>query len=140
MGHGTFVRGLETTATYDPSTKEFILHSPTLTAYKWWPGGRKLLHISGSRIKYTHIKGVVLYHQGISSMRSHVNNQNKQTINLYGNKNLYIFMISTIFIDTLAPPLFDYLSCNILYHVYSSVILKMRYQILKLSRVLNRRV
>ncbi|CAG9581083.1 unnamed protein product [Danaus chrysippus] len=39
LGHGTFVRGLETTATYDPSTKEFILHSPTLTAYKWWPGG-----------------------------------------------------------------------------------------------------
>lgn len=39
MGHGTFVRGLETTATYDPSTKEFVLNSPTLTSYKWWPGG-----------------------------------------------------------------------------------------------------
>ncbi|XP_026758677.2 probable peroxisomal acyl-coenzyme A oxidase 1 [Galleria mellonella] len=39
LGHGTFIRGLETTATYDPSTKEFVLHSPTLTAYKWWPGG-----------------------------------------------------------------------------------------------------
>ncbi|XP_045456830.1 probable peroxisomal acyl-coenzyme A oxidase 1 [Melitaea cinxia] len=39
LGHGTFIRGLETTATYDPSTKEFILHSPTLTSYKWWPGG-----------------------------------------------------------------------------------------------------
>ncbi|KAJ0182752.1 hypothetical protein K1T71_002121 [Dendrolimus kikuchii] len=39
LGHGTFVRGLETTATYDPKTKEFVLHSPTLTAYKWWPGG-----------------------------------------------------------------------------------------------------
>ncbi|XP_037298571.1 probable peroxisomal acyl-coenzyme A oxidase 1 [Manduca sexta] len=39
LGHGTFVRGLETTATYDPKTKEFILNSPTLTAYKWWPGG-----------------------------------------------------------------------------------------------------
>ncbi|XP_026731719.1 probable peroxisomal acyl-coenzyme A oxidase 1 [Trichoplusia ni] len=38
LGHGTFIRGLETTATYDPSTKEFVLHSPTLTAYKWWPG------------------------------------------------------------------------------------------------------
>ncbi|KAG6460357.1 hypothetical protein O3G_MSEX011937 [Manduca sexta] len=41
LGHGTFVRGLETTATYDPKTKEFILNSPTLTAYKWWPGGCK---------------------------------------------------------------------------------------------------
>ncbi|XP_053999153.1 probable peroxisomal acyl-coenzyme A oxidase 1 [Hylaeus anthracinus] len=39
LGHGTFIRGLETTATYDPNTKEFILNSPTLTSYKWWPGG-----------------------------------------------------------------------------------------------------
>lgn len=34
MGHGTFIRGLETTSTYDPKTKEFVLHSPTITAYK----------------------------------------------------------------------------------------------------------
>ncbi|CAB3239672.1 unnamed protein product [Arctia plantaginis] len=39
LGHGTFIRGLETTATYDLETQEFILHSPTLTSYKWWPGG-----------------------------------------------------------------------------------------------------
>ncbi|CAG4983896.1 unnamed protein product [Colias eurytheme] len=39
LGHGTFIRGLETTATYDPRTKEFVLNTPTLTAYKWWPGG-----------------------------------------------------------------------------------------------------
>lgn len=39
LGHGTFLRGLETTATYDPKTEEFILHSPTLTSHKWWPGG-----------------------------------------------------------------------------------------------------
>ncbi|KAL4713845.1 hypothetical protein ACJJTC_015499, partial [Scirpophaga incertulas] len=38
LGHGTFIRGLETTATYDDNTEEFILHSPTLTSYKWWPG------------------------------------------------------------------------------------------------------
>ncbi|XP_077990374.1 peroxisomal acyl-coenzyme A oxidase 1-like [Glandiceps talaboti] len=38
MGHGTFVRGLETMATYNPNTEEFILHSPTLTSTKWWPG------------------------------------------------------------------------------------------------------
>ena len=29
LGHGTFLRGLETTATYDQSTEEFIVHSPT---------------------------------------------------------------------------------------------------------------
>ncbi|KAF5284747.1 hypothetical protein FQA39_LY04472 [Lamprigera yunnana] len=39
LGHGTFVRGLETTATYDANTEEFIINSPTLTSYKWWPGG-----------------------------------------------------------------------------------------------------
>ncbi|KPJ09432.1 putative peroxisomal acyl-coenzyme A oxidase 1 [Papilio machaon] len=39
LGHGTFLRGLETTATYDADTEEFIIHSPNLTSYKWWPGG-----------------------------------------------------------------------------------------------------
>lgn len=39
LGHGTNVRGLETTSTYDPKTEEFVLHSPTLTSTKWWPGG-----------------------------------------------------------------------------------------------------
>ncbi|CAH2302132.1 peroxisomal acyl-coenzyme A oxidase 1 isoform X2 [Pelobates cultripes] len=39
LGHGTHLRGLETTATYDPSTQEFILHSPTVSSIKWWPGG-----------------------------------------------------------------------------------------------------
>ncbi|XP_077183858.1 peroxisomal acyl-coenzyme A oxidase 1 isoform X2 [Paroedura picta] len=39
MGHGTHLRGLETTATYDPASQEFILNSPTVTSIKWWPGG-----------------------------------------------------------------------------------------------------
>lgn len=39
LGHGTFIRGLETTATYDEGSQEFVLDSPTLTSYKWWPGG-----------------------------------------------------------------------------------------------------
>lgn len=39
LGHGTFLRGLETVAVYDPETRSFIIHSPTLTATKWWPGG-----------------------------------------------------------------------------------------------------
>ncbi|XP_072318611.1 peroxisomal acyl-coenzyme A oxidase 1 isoform X1 [Eucyclogobius newberryi] len=38
MGHGTHLRGLETTATYDPATQEFVLNSPTITSIKWWPG------------------------------------------------------------------------------------------------------
>eukprot|EP00455_Lapot_gusevi_P026012 TRINITY_DN2745_c0_g1_i5.p1 TRINITY_DN2745_c0_g1~~TRINITY_DN2745_c0_g1_i5.p1 ORF type:complete len:699 (+),score=206.55 TRINITY_DN2745_c0_g1_i5:61-2157(+) len=39
LGHGSAVRSLETTAVFDPATDEFILHSPTLTATKFWPGG-----------------------------------------------------------------------------------------------------
>ncbi|KAJ5722493.1 Acyl-CoA oxidase [Penicillium malachiteum] len=38
LGHGSNVRGLELEARWDPATKEFILHSPTLTASKWWNG------------------------------------------------------------------------------------------------------
>jgi len=38
LGHGSFVRGLETTATFDPSRDCFILESPTLTSTKFWPG------------------------------------------------------------------------------------------------------
>jgi acyl-CoA oxidase len=43
LGHGTFVRGLETTATYDKATQEFIIDSPTLTSIKYWPGASKTI-------------------------------------------------------------------------------------------------
>lgn len=39
IGHGSNVSGLETTATYDEASQEFIIHTPTLTATKWWIGG-----------------------------------------------------------------------------------------------------
>merc|ERR1719352_983766 len=39
LGHGSNVRGLETTATYDQETDEFVIHSPTLSSIKWWPTG-----------------------------------------------------------------------------------------------------
>ena len=40
LGHGTFIRGLETKATYDASRQEFVLESPSLRSIKWWPGGK----------------------------------------------------------------------------------------------------
>ncbi|KAL5001038.1 acyl-CoA dehydrogenase/oxidase [Aspergillus recurvatus] len=46
LGHGSNVRGLETEARWDGTRKEFVLHSPTLTASKWWNGtlGRTANH------------------------------------------------------------------------------------------------
>ena len=35
LGHGSNVRALETTATFDQATDEFVIHSPTLTSMKW---------------------------------------------------------------------------------------------------------
>jgi len=39
LGHGSNVKGVETTATYDKENKEFILHTPTEKAMKFWIGG-----------------------------------------------------------------------------------------------------
>ncbi|KAL1797116.1 hypothetical protein ACET3X_003722 [Alternaria dauci] len=46
LGHGSNVRGLETVAKWDPVKQEFEIHSPTLTASKWWNGsmGRTATH------------------------------------------------------------------------------------------------
>ena len=38
IGHGSNVAGLETTATFDKEKDEFVIHTPTNTATKWWPG------------------------------------------------------------------------------------------------------
>lgn len=38
MGHGTNLSKLETTATYGQKTSEFVLHTPTISGAKWWPG------------------------------------------------------------------------------------------------------
>lgn len=39
LGHGSNVQALETTATFDERTDEFVIHTPSLTATKWWIGG-----------------------------------------------------------------------------------------------------
>ncbi|CAI5721724.1 unnamed protein product [Hyaloperonospora brassicae] len=39
LGHGSNVQGIETVATYDANTQEFVINSPTMTSRKWWPGG-----------------------------------------------------------------------------------------------------
>ncbi|KIV81179.1 hypothetical protein PV11_08616 [Exophiala sideris] len=46
LGHGSNVKGIECEARWDPESKEFIIHSPTITASKWWNGalGRTANH------------------------------------------------------------------------------------------------
>ena len=38
LGHGSNVRSLETTATWNGEDGTFVLHTPSLTASKWWIG------------------------------------------------------------------------------------------------------
>jgi acyl-CoA oxidase len=38
LGHGSNVKGIETTATFDETTDEFIIDSPTLSSTKYWIG------------------------------------------------------------------------------------------------------
>eukprot|EP00762_Andalucia_godoyi_P003092 ANDGO_01119.mRNA.1 Acyl-coenzyme A oxidase len=42
LTHGSNVRGIETEARYDPATQEFIIHTPTDTAQKYWIGNAAL--------------------------------------------------------------------------------------------------
>ncbi|XP_039182538.1 peroxisomal acyl-coenzyme A oxidase 2 [Crotalus tigris] len=46
LGHGSNLRGLESTATFDVATQEFILNTPSVSSMKWWPGdlGRTATH------------------------------------------------------------------------------------------------
>lgn len=37
LGHGTFLRGLETTATLDLRSDEWVINSPTISSTKFWP-------------------------------------------------------------------------------------------------------
>ncbi|XP_072176092.1 peroxisomal acyl-coenzyme A oxidase 1-like [Diadema setosum] len=76
IGHGTFLRGLETTATYDPTTQEFELHSPTLTSMKWWPGnlGKTATHAIVAAQLYTggSKKGVHMFMVPLRSLETHL--------------------------------------------------------------------
>ena len=38
VGHGSNVRAIETTATFDPETDEIVMNSPTTSSHKYWIG------------------------------------------------------------------------------------------------------
>ncbi|GAA5903142.1 uncharacterized protein JCM6883_002709 [Sporobolomyces salmoneus] len=47
LGHGSNVQQLETTSTYDPKTKEFVINSPTISSTKWWIGALGVIATHG---------------------------------------------------------------------------------------------
>jgi len=57
LGHGSDVRSLETTATYDESTREFVINSPTVSSIKFWPGGLGKIANHAVVIAQTYFKG-----------------------------------------------------------------------------------
>ncbi|CAD5228055.1 unnamed protein product [Bursaphelenchus xylophilus] len=38
LGHGTNTKALGTSATFDQATQTFVINTPDLQSYKWWPG------------------------------------------------------------------------------------------------------
>ncbi|XP_075167181.1 acyl-coenzyme A oxidase 1-like [Haematobia irritans] len=76
LGHGTYLRGLETRADFDQKTDEFVLNTPTITAYKFWPGG--LGHASNYSIVMANLyinkeqKGVALFIVPLRDEETHV--------------------------------------------------------------------
>ncbi|ELR15635.1 acylCoA oxidase like protein [Acanthamoeba castellanii str. Neff] len=76
LGHGSNVQGLETTATFVPETDEFELHTPTLTATKWWPGcmGKTATHVVAMAQLIIHGKrvGVHAFIVPIRSLENHM--------------------------------------------------------------------
>jgi len=53
LGHGSNVRGIETTATFEAETDSFIINSPTQTSTKWWPGG--IAHTANFAVVYANL-------------------------------------------------------------------------------------
>ena len=54
LGHGSNIAGIETTATFDEAKDEFVIHSPTTTSIKWWPGD--MAKFSNYAIVYAKLK------------------------------------------------------------------------------------
>ncbi|KJE89168.1 acyl-coenzyme A oxidase 3 [Capsaspora owczarzaki ATCC 30864] len=57
LGHGSNVKGLETTATFDKATQEFIINTPTESAQKFWIGNALTAH-AATVFAQLHIGGV----------------------------------------------------------------------------------
>lgn len=50
LAHGSDVQSLQTTATLDTKTREWVINTPNVGAYKWWPG--ELANVANAAIVY----------------------------------------------------------------------------------------
>lgn len=78
LGHGSNVRGLSTTATYDKETQQFIIDTPTLQSMKWWPGtlGKLATHaIVYAQLLLTNSEGV-LEEKGVHAFMMQIRDEN----------------------------------------------------------------
>ncbi|KAJ1919968.1 hypothetical protein H4219_001629 [Mycoemilia scoparia] len=57
IGHGSNLKGLETTATFIEETDEFEINSPTLTSTKWWVGSLGITCTHAMVMVQLYIKG-----------------------------------------------------------------------------------
>jgi acyl-CoA oxidase len=70
------VRDIKTTATYDEAHKEFILHSPSYEAYKWWIGGAGKSSNMSCIFAQLYVKGVC---HGVHAFLVPIRNKKTQT-------------------------------------------------------------
>ncbi|KAI9277060.1 acyl-CoA dehydrogenase/oxidase [Phascolomyces articulosus] len=57
LGHSSALRDIETCATFDVATDEFVIESPTVTSTKWWIGGSGQTSTHAVVISQTVIQG-----------------------------------------------------------------------------------
>jgi len=93
LGHGSNVRGLETTATFDPRTDEIVLNTPTLTATKWWPGAL------GKTATHAMVFAHLLLPKSVSLGTADKNKKPDEKI-VYEDKGIHGFLVQIRCLDT----------------------------------------
>ncbi|KAJ4915192.1 hypothetical protein Rs2_00742 [Raphanus sativus] len=72
LGHGSNVKGIETVATYDPRTEEFVINTPCESAQKYWIGEAAIHATHAIVISQLEIKGT---NQGIHVFIAQIRDQ-----------------------------------------------------------------